>query len=392
MVKDAGKSSGRGRWWALAALVGLLVLSGYHLASYLTAPPMAPAPTPPVPVEVAPVRMGEMPHLLEQTGEVRPWSEVLVISKVKGQEIRQMLVDRGDRVTKGQVLARLDKRSTLARRAQVAASIEQARASLATAQVRLEMLQRDLGRVKALVGRKAAAQQKLDHTLAEYQATQAQARLAQAQIEAAQATLRQLDLALDDHVIIAPFDGVVSGRFQDPGSLSSDKEPMFRITDESRVKVITTAGESDYPLVKQGQAAQVQVDAHPGRVFKGQVSLVSPVLNPATRSADLEIVVDNPHLALRAGMYARVSLELRRDRGLLVPQAALNRLPGTGLSYVFVVREGAAHQVNLELGPGRGESRLVLKGLEEGQEVVVRGSSRLVNGSRVKVTSRRGED
>lgn len=122
---------------------------------------------------------------------------------------------------------------------------------------------------------------------------------------------------------------------------------------------------------------QVRVDAYPRRVFSGRVSVVSPVLNPATRSGEVEVLIDNPDLALTPGMFARVRLELGRRKALLAPRAALHRLVGTGAYYVFVAQGGRAVHRNVQVAGVFGRQREITGGLKPGEQVVVRGAGRL---------------
>ncbi len=375
---------GRTRLWMLIALGLLVLVIAFNLASSLFGGgPEKTAPQP-VPVRLTAAAEEEVKVILEQAAEVKPWQQVLIISKVKGQQIQEMLVERGDLVKEGQVLARLDQATFKAKRGEVLAKLQEAKAARAAAQARLAVLVKDKERFASLIAKKAAPQQKLDHINAEHLAAEAQAKLAEAQIAAAQAALASIDIALNDHVIRAPMSGYVSARFVDAGSLSSDKDPMFMLTDENKVKVITSVAETDYPLARIGQPAEIRVDAYPGQVFSGQVVVVSPVLNPATRSAELEVALPNAQGRLRAGMYAQVKVVLGQRRALLVPRQAVSRAPGTGNWFVFTVAGGKARQVNVAVGPAFGGKREIKKGLKPGQEVVIRGVSLLQDGMPVK--------
>ncbi len=383
---DGQKSArGRARIWVLAALAVLGLIIVFNLVSYLAGGEKQAAAPEPVPVHTAPAVVDQVEVVLEQAADVKPWRQVLVISKIKGQHIKEILVERGDRVSEGQVLARLDQTTYLAKREEVRARLREAEAAKAAAEARLGVLAKDQERFAVLFQKKAAPRQKLDHIRAEYRAARAQARLAAARIAATRALLRSINIALNDHVIRAPISGFVSARFVDAGALSSDKKPMFQITDESKVKVITSVAEPDYPLARPGQPAEIRVDAYPGRVFRGKVSVVSPLLDPRTRSAELEVVLDNPDRRLRAGMYAQVKVLLGSRRALLVPRQAVSRAEGTGAWFVFTIEGGKARQVNVEVGPTFGSRREIKKGLKPGQEVVTGGGSLLHDGAPVKL-------
>jgi HlyD family secretion protein len=218
----------------------------------------------------------------------------------------------------------------------------------------------------------------LDHTLAEQRA-------AEALRDQAQAQLNSLDIMLADHQIRAPIDGVVARRMVDAGSLSDDKSPMFLISDESKLKVLTTVSERNYPLAKVGLKAEVGVDAYPNEKFQGRVEVVSPVIDRATRSAEMEIHLGNADRRLRSGMFARVRVVMGRRPAVLVPRSAVQRMPGTGTRYAFLAEQGRAKLVNVELGEPYGEQQEITKGLKPGQTVVVRGAGRLTDGMELAV-------
>lgn len=378
-------SQGRSRLWVGGALGLLVLVIVFNLAVYFFSGEQEKSALKAVPVRVAAASEEQVKVVLDQAADVKPWQQILIISKVKGQHIKEIAVERGDLVKEGQVLARLDQATFLAKRGEVLAKLQEARAAKAAAGAKLAVLIKDKERFASLIKKKAAPQQKLDHINAEHLAAEAQAKLAEAQIAAATAALASIDIALSDHVIRAPMSGYVSARFVDPGALSSDKEPMFQLTNESKVKVITSVAEPDYPLARPGQPAEIRVDAYPGQVFSGRVEVVSPVLNPATRSAELEVVLPNAEGRLRAGMYAQVKVVLGQRRALLVPRQAVTRAPGTGNWFVFLAQDGKARQVNVSVGPAFGSKREITKGLKPGQEVVVRGVSLLQDGMPVKL-------
>ncbi len=364
---DKSRRDGRGWSWAAILMVSLAVVAGVNVWLWLTKQDETAAVREPVPVSLEAVAVRPVTVVLRQSAEVRPAADVLVVPKVKGRQVMEILVERGQAVKAGQLLASLDTEATSAKRQELLAA-------LAAAKAKLAVLDKDLKRLRHLAGSGSVPAQRLDHVLAKQRAAAAQRDLIRAR-------LKSLDLVLGYHRITAPIAGLVSGRYLDVGALSDDKKPMFRISRVDRVKVITTVGERDFPLLKVGLPVQVRVDAYPRRVFSGRVSVVSPVLNPATRSGEVEVLIDNPDLALTPGMFARVRLELGRRRALLVPRTALHRLVGTGAYYVFVARDGRAVHCNVQVAGVFGRQREITSGLKPGEQVVVRGAGRLSDGA-----------
>jgi RND family efflux transporter MFP subunit len=131
--------------------------------------------------------------------------------------------------------------------------------------------------------------------------------------------------------------------------------------------------------------AEFRVDAFPGKVFKGIVSVINPTLDPATRTGRIEIHIPNKDLTLHSGMFAHVRLALGEREALVISKDALNRLPGTGSYYVYVVEGGKALMKNIKIGVSQEDHVEVLEGLKVGEQVVVKGQNRLKDGTSVMV-------
>ena len=224
----------------------------------------------------------------------------------------------------------------------------------------------------------------MDQIDARFEAAQASRNLAMAQIEKAKSSLNLLDIVLKDHDVRAPISGYISARYMDAGAMSDTKKPLVRISDESVIKVVTMVTEQDFPHIRKGMEAEVRVDAFPGKVFRGSVSIINPTLDPATRTGWIEIRVPNEKFLLRSGMYSSLRLHLGKRRALVISKDGLNRLPGTGSFYCFVVRDNRAVLKNIVVGQMQGALAEVKQGLKEGDEVVIKGKNRLRDGTRVE--------
>ena len=337
------------------------------------------------PVTVSAARTGTLTRRLELTGEVRPWREVNVFAKVPGQVIRQVLVQKGDPVKAGQILALLDERTIAARLQEARSALSAAEAGIEQVSANRDVLEKDRLRFEALFEERAVARRQLDHILAQKQAAEAARRVARAQADQARAVIRQLELTLADHRITAPMDALVTARFFDPGNLSSTERPLLLLADTSRAKIVAFVTEQDLPAIHPGLPAAVRIDAHPGRTFEGVVSLVNPALSPASRSADIEIHIDNPDGLLQTGMYARVTLVMGRVAAVVVDRDAVLRMPGTGSDYLFTVEDDRAVQVNVVAGMRQERFVEILRGVVPGARVVVQGQGALRHGDRVRI-------
>jgi len=361
----------------IIALVVILIALGFFVFNYfhISTPKVEKAEKAArIPVQVVRAQVMELQHLLEQTGDIRPAFEVDVYSKVPGRIIESLLVEKGDFVKKGALLATLEEST-------IRAQIDEAKAVLEAAQTNLEVIEKDCIRMENLYRENALARQKLDHINAERKS-------ARAQIRRAEAVLNQLMVLYRDHGICAPISGYISARYMDRGALSSVMQPIVRISSEEVIKVVTSVTERDFPLVKKGMEVEVMVDAFPDRAFTGTVSVINPTLDPATRSGQIEVRIPNRGLRLRSGMFAHVKLHFGREKTLVVERDSLNRLAGTGNYYVYVVQKDRAVLKNVKLGLSQGNYVEITDGLTEGEQVVVRGQARLKCGIDVLVQHR----
>jgi RND family efflux transporter MFP subunit len=350
---------------------GLAALSVVHVMSSWKTPPRAKEKIP-VSTEVVSVRT--LDHVLVLTADIRPFAEVDIFPKVPGKIIERILVEKGDAVRRGELLAVLEERT-------VNAQLMEARAALALARANRDVIDKDYVRLSNLYAEKAVAKQQLDHIAAQKDS-------AYAQLDRARAVLNQLEILKADHRMYAPISGFVTARYLDPGALSAPGVPVVHITDESRLKVITGVTEKDLHLIKRGMPCDITADAMPARVFKGVVSLTNQSFNPSTRTLDIEVHINNGEMLLRSGMFAHLTLHLGTETGPAITRDALQKIPGTGNYFVYVVRDERAELRNVETGLACGNSMLITSGLKQGEEVVVVGQNRLKDGVEVVVESR----
>ncbi len=338
-----------------------------------------------VPVQVGRVEEKEIDLTVDRVGDIRPAVEVQVYPKVPGKIIEEIPVEKGDYVKQGQLVATLEDEAVLAQLEEAKAAVASARANRKQIEAKLVVIEKDRRRFEALFRQNAVPRQKLDHIDAEYTAALAGRKFAQTQIERAGAALRQIEILYRNHFIRAPVDGYVSARYVDKGALSSPMKPVLRISNEKELKVITTVPEREFPLLRKGQKAEIRMDAYPAKVFQAAVSLINPTLDPATRTVGIEIHIPNPGLEIRSGMFAHIRLFLGRKRGLVVPKEALNKLPGTGNYYVYVVEGDRAHLRNVRIGTRLSNVVELLEGVKAGEDVVTKGAGRLRDGQAVLI-------
>jgi len=325
-----------------------------------------------VPVEISRSNVRQLDWTLELTGNIRPYLMVDVYPKVPGKIIENILVERGETVKQGDVIAMLENDTVRAQLEEASAALSSAKAALNQVEAKLVALEKDCIRLENLFNEKAISRQDLDHIDAEYKALQAQKNLAQANVQQAEAVEKRLKILFSEHTICAPESGYIGARYMDKGAMSSPTQAIVRISDESRLKIIGQISERDFPHVKEGMNADLFVDAYPDKKFSSTISIVSPNLDPATRTADIEIHIGNTEGILRSGMFARVNLYLGQKKAIAIPREALIRLPGTGNFYVFVVENDIAIQKNIAVGQKHGHLVEITSGIQEGDAVVVK--------------------
>jgi len=251
--------------------------------------------------------------------------------------------------------------------------ISQQRLDEAMLQVTLSEAEYNSAREKLTLLRKGARQEDRDALLA--------------QIRQAKAALRLARMHLKNTTIRATIGGIISKRFLDRGAFVTTASPIVRILAMDTVKVVVHVVEGELAQLRTEAIADIHVDTYPKEVFRGAVARIGPTVDPESRTADVEIQVDNRDHRLKPGMFARVSLVVqRRDGIILLSRDSLVR--ESGPTSVFVHDRGRASLREVSLGLEGEQYVEVLTGLRVGDEVIVAGQYELKDGMPVKVTRR----
>ena len=310
-----------------------------------------------VPVQTVEIRSQSVTPAVSYAGTVKPWKKVLLGAQIQGR-VEKMHVDAGDRVTKGELL------------------VELGGEQLTEARARFAAVERDYERMKALSEQGAVSPQAFEQAEAGYLAAKA-----------------GYDLVAGSARLRAPFNGIVSERYLDEGevftlmSMMTPSPAVLEVVKIDTVKVEIAVAERERASVVPGLHATVTSTSVRGRVFRGVVSRVDPALDPMSRTASADIVVENPGETLRPGMFVDVRLELASRAAVLVPRDALVRQEGTAVFYVYAVEDGVAKRRELRLGDSFDSSVEVLGGLGEGDVIVTAGRYRLHDGAEVEVVA-----
>ncbi|MDY6934217.1 MAG: efflux RND transporter periplasmic adaptor subunit [Spirochaetota bacterium] len=326
-----------------------------------------------IPVEVYKAKYKQIDMIERLTGEIRPFLEVSVYPKIPGYIIKDIFVDTGKYVKMGSVIAEMETDTVLAQ-------LEEARAGLEQTITQRDIAEKDYNRLQKLYEQNAVPKQKLDHIESQY-------KLAKAQVKSIEAKIKQLEILHKNHKVYASIDGYVSMKYVDKGALSNPRQPIVRISKTDMVKIIVGVPEKSYPSLKKGTTAIIMLDAYPNKRFQGRVAVISPTLDPSTRTGNVEIHIDNKNGLVRPGMFANVELFLERRSLLMVPEMALMKAPGTADYTLFVVNEGVSELRSVAVGLTYKEYREIRGGLKRDELIVQTGQHQLKDKMLVKVVN-----
>lgn len=331
---------------------------------------------PPPLVSVGPVEVKDVPVLAKAPVDIRPIVQADVGSKTVGY-LDAVMVDRGDVVKKGQLLALVRPSELTDQLASAKSAVNQAQASATLASANLE-------RAQALAPRGLVSQQELQNMSNAVATTQAQ-------LSSAQAQLGVYATRLGETRLEAPFDGVVVSRRLDPGALVGPSSgPVLTVARVDVVRVFVSINERQAPAVKLGQNATVKFDALPERVFEGKVARLAPSFDSVTRTLDAEVQLPNAEGVLRPGMYGQAELELERHSNAQVVPVEAVQLSG-GKAFVFVLDGGAVQRRLVTLGEELGEQLEITSGLKAEEQIVIRGIDGLADGTKVRTPKSKKE-
>lgn len=345
-------------------------------------------------INVVPASQNEMIATLTVTGTIVPRQEVAVGTDVAGLLVLELNADQGDVVKEGDILARLD-RSSLeiqlaqieAQRAQADASIAQSEAQIVDAEIAVRQALEALGRARALAAKGINSKMELDNATNAHDSANARLNTARqalaatkSQLQLVAAQKRDVLLRIQKADVRAPASGVVLSRNALLGGIVSfNAGPLFRIARDQDFELAANIPEADLPRLKENMPVAVRVSGLEEPVT-GRVRLISPEITASSRLGSVKIALDrNP--SIRPGNFARAVIELARRDSINVPLSAIVYRGKTAL--VQVVRDGVVESRKIDLGIRSDRAVEVLKGLNEGEDVVARAGTFVANGDRV---------
>ncbi|QTX32855.1 efflux RND transporter periplasmic adaptor subunit [Aminithiophilus ramosus] len=367
----------------VALFVGLILFRGLQERRLAGEPEESP-----LPVDVTKVEERLFREIVSFVADIEATERAAVVAKLPGRTVLSVAVDVGDVVRRGDLLATLDDSLLASGLAQAEATLAQASAALRRASVQEERARLDFERFARLLEEEVISRQRYDHAKGDYEASAAMREEAEKAQARARAALEELRTQMGYHRIESPIDGVVARRDIDPGDSSNLSGPAFVINRQHEVKVRGAVDEKAFVRIARGQRATLSVDALGEAVFEGVVSRLSPALEGATRTGEVEIVLDDGGGRLRPGLFARVRLFLGERRGEALPREALFRLEGTGERACYVADGGRARLRLVETGLEEGDWVEIVGGLSREEAVVMTRSGSLRDGTLLEVSRR----
>lgn len=299
-----------------------------------------------VKTEVATTRKIE--QIIDFTGNIEPFVKNN-ISSTSAQRIEKIYVEIGSRVTKGQLLVKMEN------------------PTYTQSRIQTENLKIEMNRIEALYKAGGVSQQQFDDIKTQYQV--------------AQDNLTNLD---KNTKLLSPISGIVTQRSFDNGDLTMG-QPILTVMQLQPVKIIVNISEEFYPQTRIGTPVDITLDIYPGKSFNGKVSLIYPTIDAVTRTFQTQVSIPNGDLKLRPGMFARAKVNFGTKERVVIADKAVIKQNGTNDKYVYILDGDAVRYVKVTLGRRVGNIYEVISGVEAGQQVVVAGQSKLVDKTKVEV-------
>jgi membrane fusion protein, multidrug efflux system len=317
--------------------------------------------TPAIPVETAVPTRSDVYAMYSGTAPIEAYADAVVVAKVGG-EVRKILVEEGDIVKSGQLMAVLDG--------------DRLRLEKAQAEANLHKLQRDYQRNVDLNERgliSAGDFEKIKY-----------------EMEALEASYNLASLEYSYTEIRAPINGTVSERFIKLGNTIEVSAPTFQVTSLEPLIAYLHIPEREYRRIESGQSASIQVDAIPGSDFPATVARVSPVVDPETGTFKITVEVTDPSQRLKPGMFGRIGIVYdMHANALQIPRSAI--VDEAGTTSVFVIEGDVAHRRTVVTGYSQNGFVEITDGLSDGEYIVTVGQAGLKEGAKVSVLNAGGD-
>ncbi|TVQ11922.1 MAG: efflux RND transporter periplasmic adaptor subunit [Bacteroidetes bacterium] len=308
-------------------------------------------------VKVLPLQYSEIPRDVTYTAHLKAYREVHLTTSLPGS-IEKIHVDVSQNVSQGQLLVEMDKNQ------------------LRQARLQFNNLEADYHRLDTLNKLGSVAPQQYAQMRTQYE---------QAKVN--------LEFLKENTMLMAPFNGVVSGKFFENGEMfsgapntPSGKAAILSLIQTHQLIATVSVAERFYPSISIGMQVFVSTDVYPNETFSGTISKIFPEIDPQTRSFKTEILIPNNDQRLRPGMFARARIEMNHVNAFVVPAMAVLKLQGSNERFVYLENQGKAQRVVVELGDRYDDKVEVISDqIKTGGRLIIAGQSGLIDGAFVMV-------
>jgi len=310
--------------------------------------------------------------VVEVVGRLTPNREVTLAAEVGGI-VTNYAADIGDRVQKRNVIVRLDPSDH-----QLA--LKEAEANFAVAQTRLDLALKAYDRAKSLLPREVITQDTFDNAEAEYLSAQASVKRVKVLVDIAKTQLSKTRIR-------APFNGQIAARMIETGQLISAGQALMKIIDPNPMRVKIWLSENDYVRLDKSDSVSIVMEAYPEEVFTGKIDRIDIAADERTNTFCIEIFIDNPNLAFKAGMSAMVRIITSTiPSAILIPQSTV--LYRSDREEVFIIgADNRAVLRKVKLGLSLDERIEVREGLAAGDQLVITGGQYLKPGDKILISA-----
>jgi membrane fusion protein, multidrug efflux system len=312
-----------------------------------------------LPVEISKAKLGSISSSIVTTASLEPHRQVTMVSETQGI-VSKLQVEEGDRVSEGQILAMV--------------SNHEKQAALDKAEVRVKNATLQLDRKQRSYDQKLISQSDLD--AAKYEMGTAMAEKQTAQVD------------LDRSTIRAPFAGMITERFIEKGQNIHDQQNLFTLLDRDPLLARIYLPEKEVFGLKEGELVDLSLNSQKTVAFGGHIKQINPAVDPKTGTIKVTIEITDAPLAVRPGSFVDVRLITQKhDNSLLIPKKAL--LEEAGEQYLYLIKNGVAVRKSISVGFLDDQYAEVLKGVSQGDDVVVAGQGSLRDGAKTETVATR---
>jgi membrane fusion protein, multidrug efflux system len=312
-----------------------------------------------IPVKTITLAKTKISSTIDYTATILPFEEVNMAPSTPGR-IDKIYVEVSDRIKKGDDLFLMD------------------RTQLYQMELQLSNLAKDLSRLDTLLKSGSTKQQQYDQMKTQYDVTKT-----------------NVDFMKQNTLMKAPFDGIVTGKYFEDGEMYSGspttatgRSAVVTVMQINPLKVVVSISEQYYPLIRKGMKAEIAADVYENEKFTGTLFRISPTINSASRSFNVELELPNRNDLLKPGMFVRVAMNLGEVETFVVPANTVMVQEGTNTRYVFLNKNNIAERMEVQLGKRFDDQlEIISSGINEGDMLVTEGQARLINGDKTELVN-----